>query len=206
MKLLIGTSNPGKAAELAGYMGELGFTIVTLADLGIASVEETGETFAENAILKAKAYAAMSGLPTLADDAGLEVDVLGGAPGVRTHRWLGEDVTDLKLFIAILDKLRGVPEAKRTARLKVVLALASPDGEVVTVTKAAEGKIVEEDEARPDKLIPGYPFKSLLKLDGYGKLYCDLTEDEHHAINHRYRAVQDLLPHLQALAATARTL
>ena len=86
MKLLIGTSNPGKAAELAGYMGELGFEIVTLRDLDIASVEETGETFAENAVLKAKAYAAASGLPTLADDAGLEIDVLGGAPGQRPGR------------------------------------------------------------------------------------------------------------------------
>ena len=203
MKLLIGTSNPGKAAELAGYMGELGFEIVTLADLKIASVEETGETFEENAVLKAKAYAAASGLPTLADDAGLEVDVLGGAPGVRTHRWLGEDVTDLKLFMAILDKMHDVPLPKRTARLKVVLALATPEGEVVTATRSAEGKIVEEGEARPDKIIPGYPFKCLLKLDAVNKLYCDLTPEEHAAVNHRRQAVQDLLPHLEKLAAHA---
>lgn len=203
MKLLIGTSNPGKAAELAGYMGELGFEIVTLRDLDIASVEETGETFAENAVLKAKAYAAASGLPTLADDAGLEIDVLGGAPGVRTHRWLGEDSTDLKLFLAVLDRMRGVPPLKRAARLKVVLALATPDGRVTTVSGTAEGRIVEEHEARPDKIVSGYPFKSLLMLDEAGKLYCDLTEDEHRAVNHRYRAVQELLPHLQALAVTA---
>ena len=203
MKLLIGTSNPGKAAELSGYMGELGFEIVTLADLKIASVEETGETFEENAVLKAKAYAAASSLPTLADDAGLEVDVLGGAPGVRTHRWLGEDATDLKLLMAILDRMRGVPMPKRTARLKVVLALAMPDGEVVTATAAAEGKIVEEDEVRVDKMVPGYPFKCLLKLDALGKLYCDLTDEEHAAVNHRRQAVRDLLPHLQTLAQPA---
>jgi XTP/dITP diphosphohydrolase len=203
MKLLIGTSNPGKAAELSSYMGELGFEIVTLADLAIASVEETGETFEENAVLKAKAYAAASGLPALADDAGLEVDVLGGAPGVRTHRWLGEDATDLKLFFAILDRMRGVPMPKRGARLKVVLALATPDGNVVTATRAAEGKIVEDADARPDKIPPGYPFKSLLRLDGVGKLYCDLTHEEHLAINHRRLAVQDLLPHLEAVAQHA---
>ena len=203
MKLLIGTSNPGKAAELAAYMGELGFEIVTLRDLDIASIEETGETFEENAVLKAKAYAAASGLPTLADDAGLEVDVLGGAPGVRTHRWLGEDATDLKLFLAILDRMRGVPMPKRGARLKVVLALATPDGRLVTVTRAVEGKIVEEQDARPDKIMPGYPFKSLLKLDAVEKLYCDLTPEEHAAVNHRRQAIQALLPHLQTLAQPA---
>ena len=203
MKLLIGTSNPGKAAELAGYMGELGFEIVTLRDLEIASVEETGETFEENAVLKAKAYAAASNLPTLADDAGLEVDVLGGAPGVRTHRWLGEDVTDLKLVMAVLDKMRDVPMSKRGARLKVVLALATPDGKVVTATAAAEGKIVEESEARIDKIVPGYPFKCLLKLDAVDKLYCDLSEEEHQAINHRRQPVRELMPHLEAIAQPA---
>lgn len=199
MKLLIGTSNPGKAAELAGYLEPLGFEILTLADLDLEPVEETGETFEENAVLKAKAYAAESGLPTLADDAGLEVDALGGAPGVRTHRWLGEDVTDLKLFLAILDRLKDVRPPKRTARLKVVLALARPDGTVVTVSRAAEGAIVEEGEARPDKIPKGYPFKSLLRLDATGTLYCDLTEEEHEAHNHRAQAVRDLLPELEAL-------
>lgn len=201
MKLLIGTSNPGKAAELAGYMGELGFEIVTLRDLAIPSVEETGETFEENAALKARAYAAASGLPTLSDDAGLEIDVLGGAPGVRTRRWLGEEgVTDLKLFVAVLDRMRGIPPPKRTARLKAVLALATPDGRVTTASGSAEGRIVEEHEARPDKIVSGYPFKSLLMLDEVGKLYCDLTEEEHRAVNHRHRAVRSLLPHLEALA------
>jgi len=147
MRLLIGTSNPGKAAELAGYLEPLGFELLTLSDLDLEPVEETGETFEENAVLKAKAYAAASGLPTLADDAGLEVDALGGAPGVRTHRWLGDEVTDLKLFLAILDRLKDVRPPKRTARLKVVLALAKPDGTVVTVARSAEGAIVEEDEA-----------------------------------------------------------
>lgn len=199
MKLLIGTSNPGKAAELAGYIGELGFEIVTLDDLDINPVEETGETFEENAVLKAKAYCAASGLPTLADDAGLEVDALGGAPGVRTHRWLGDDVTDLKLFVAILDRLRGVPTPKRTARLKAVLALAKPDGTVVTVARSAEGHIVEENEARADKIIPGYPFKSLLYIDALGKLYCDLTEEEHRLHNHRAQAIRDLLPELESI-------
>lgn len=203
MRLLIGTGNPGKAAELAGYLEPLGFEVLTLSDLDLAPVEETGETFEENAVLKAKAYAAASGLPTLADDAGLEIDALGGAPGVRTHRWLGEDATDLKLFLAVLDRLRGVPMSKRTARLKVVLALAKPDGTVVTVARSAEGAIVEDDEARPDKIVSGYPFKSLLRVDALGKLYCDLTEEEHEAHNHRAIAIRDLLPELEALLPEA---
>jgi XTP/dITP diphosphohydrolase len=199
MKLLLGTNNPGKAAELRGYIEPLGFEVLTLSDLDIPSVEETGETFEEIALLTAKAYAAATGLPTLSDDAGLEVDALGGAPGVRTHRWLGDEVTDLKLFIALLDRLRGVPKPKRTARLKVVLALARPDGTVVTVARAAEGAIVEEDEARPDMILPGYPFKSLLRLDATGTLYCDLSEEEHQEHNHRAKAIRDLLPELEAL-------
>lgn len=199
MRLLIGTSNPGKAAELRGYLEPLGFELLTLADLDLEPVEETGETFEENAVLKAKAYAAASGLPTLADDAGLEIDALGGAPGVRTHRWLGDEVTDLKLFLAVLDRMKDVRPPKRTARLKVVLALARPDGALVTVARAAEGAIVEEDEARPDKIVSGYPFKSLLKLDANGKLYCDLTEAEHEEHNHRAQAIRDLLPELEAL-------
>jgi XTP/dITP diphosphohydrolase len=199
MQLLIGTSNPGKAAELAGYLEPLGFDLLTLADVDLDPIDETGETFEENAVLKATAYAAASGLPTLADDAGLEVDALGGAPGVRTHRWLGEDVSDLKLFFAILDRMRDVRPPKRTARLKVVLALAKPDGTVVTIARTAEGVIVEEGEARADKIISGYPFKSLLCLDALGKLYCDLTPEEHEAHNHRAQAIQALLPELQAL-------
>lgn len=199
MRILIGTGNPGKAKELRGYLEPLGFEVTTLADEDLAPVEETGETFEENAVLKAKAYAEATGLPTLADDAGLEVDALGGAPGVRTHRWLGEDVTDLKLFLAILDRLRGVPMPKRTARLKVVLALARPDGTVVTVARAIEGVIVEEDEARPDKLVPGYPFKALLRVDALGKLYCDFTAEEQAAHNHRAQAIRDLLPEFEAL-------
>ena len=199
MKILIGTSNPGKARELAGYLEPRGFEVLTLSDFDLEPVEETGETFEENAVLKAKAYAASTGLPTLADDAGLEVDALDGAPGVRTHRWLGEDVTDLKLFQAILDRLKDVRPPKRTARLKVVLALARPDGTVVTVARSAEGAIVEDGDARVEKIVPGYPFKSLLRLDANGKLYCDLTEEEHEAFNHRAQAVRDLLPELEAL-------
>lgn len=199
MKLLIGTSNPGKAKELRGYLEPLGFEVLTIADFDLEPVEETGETFEENAVLKAKAYAKATGLPTLADDAGLEVDALGGAPGVRTHRWLGEDVTDLKLFVAILDRLKDVRPPKRTARLKVVLALAKPDGTVVTVARAAEGAIVEQDEAQPDKIVKGYPFKALLRLDANGKLYSDLTEEEHQKYNHRAAAIRALLPELEKL-------
>lgn len=199
MKLLIGTSNPGKAAELARYLEPLGFELLTLSDLNLKPVEETGESFEDNAIIKARAYALASGLPTLADDAGLEVDALGGAPGVRTHRWLGEDVSDLKLFFAVLDRMGDVRPPKRTARLRVVLALARPDGTVVTVSRSAEGAIVEADEARADKIVPGYPFKSILRLEANGKLYCDLTEEEHDTYNHRARAIRDLLPELEAL-------
>jgi XTP/dITP diphosphohydrolase len=199
MPLLIGTSNPGKAAEYRERLAPLGLSIVTLKDLGIDPIEETGETFAENAIMKARAAAEASGLPALADDSGLEIDALGGAPGVHSRRWVGDDPSDLRLFQGILERLRGTALPERTARLKAVLALALPGGRVVTATKAIEGVIVEEDEARADLIIPGYPYRSLFRVEGTGKLYCQLTPEEHHAMNHRFLALQELLPHLQQL-------
>ena len=94
-RLLIATTNPGKLAEIRHFLGELPITLVSLSDLGIREkANETGNTFKENAVLKAKFYSKLSGLPTIGDDGGLEIDALGGAPGVKSHRWINGDRDD----------------------------------------------------------------------------------------------------------------
>jgi XTP/dITP diphosphohydrolase len=199
MKILIGTTNPGKAAEFAAILSDNGIATVAMADAGLEAVPETGETFEENAVLKAKAYAKKSGLPALADDSGLEIDALGGAPGVHSHRWAGEGSTDLKLAMTVIERLKGVPASKRTARLRTVTAFALPSGRVAVATKAIEGRIVDAFDA--SKLSPGYPYRCLFMVEGLGKLYADLTPAEHAANNHRRLALAELLPVIAAAAA-----
>ena len=130
IRLLIATSNPGKMREYAGLFRDAPFELVSLADLGIShEVDETGLTFRENAWLKASEYAALAGMLTLADDSGLDVDALGGEPGVRSARYGGEACrTDQDRVALLLRNLEGVPWEKRTARFRCVIAIAEPDG------------------------------------------------------------------------------
>src|SRR3989344_6103029 len=118
MELLIATTNPAKFSETEAVLKENGLKTYGLQDFPeIKKVEETGETFEENAVIKARGYFAQIGVPCLADDGGLIVDYLGGLPGVHSHRWLGHEADDQELAEAILKKLEGVPVEKRTARL-----------------------------------------------------------------------------------------
>lgn len=197
MRVLIGSTNPGKAAELARAVEARGCEAVFAADLELGAVEENGATFEENALLKARTYAARSGLPTVADDSGLEIDALNGAPGVYSRRWAGEDATDLKLAVTVMDRLSGLVRSKRTARLKCVVALALPDGRAEIATEAIEGHIAEELDA--SKIAPGLPYRALFVVDACGKLYADLTHEEHEAVNHRRKAVARATSRLHAL-------
>ena len=134
-KLLIATTNPGKLTEIKRFLGDLPIELVGLKDIGIAdTVEETGKTFEENAILKANYYYKKSGLPTLADDGGFEIDALGGEPGVRSHRWIDgtKESTDEELIEYTLLRLKDVPLQGREAQLRLVVAYVTPDGGVQT--------------------------------------------------------------------------
>lgn len=199
-KLLIATTNPGKLAEIRGFLSDMPLALVSLADVGIAEkVEETGTTFEENAILKASYYAKKSGLPTIADDGGLEIDALGGEPGVKSHRWIHGDREDAdeELIEYTLEKLKGLPRAQRGAQLRAVLALALPDGAVNTATAATRGIIPEE--ASPVR-VAGFPYRSLLYIPEIGKFYNhnELTLDETDRYNHRKKALEILKPILQS--------
>ena len=141
-KLLLATNNQGKARELKELLRELPVELVLPVELGItAEVDETGATFEENASLKATALARRSGLLALADDSGLEVDALGGEPGVLSARYAGEGASDSDRVDFLLAKLKGVPQKERTARFRCVIAIATPEGEVKLCSGECRGLI-----------------------------------------------------------------
>ncbi len=198
MKLLIATTNPGKLAEIKRFLGDLAIELVSLNDVGITDVvEETGSTFEENAILKAKYYCQKSGFPTLADDGGFEIDALGGEPGVKSHRWIHGDRedTDEELIQHTLKKMEGFPLARRGAQLRLVLVLVFPDGRQFTVEEKTRGIVAEKPSQHRT---PGFPYRSLLFLPEINKYYDHdlLTPEETDRFNHRKRALDRLKPML----------
>ncbi|MEK7543392.1 MAG: non-canonical purine NTP pyrophosphatase [Patescibacteria group bacterium] len=200
-KLLIATTNPGKLSEIKRFLEDLPIELIGLKDIGITDgVEETGSTFEENAILKAKFYCQKSGLPTLADDGGFEIDALGGEPGVKSHRWIHGDRedTDEELISYTLEKLQGLPRARRGAQLRLVLALVFPDGKVTTVEEQTRGVVAEKSS---EYRTHGFPFRSLLFLPEIHKYYDHdlLTPEETERFNHRKRALDRLKPILKRL-------
>ncbi len=190
-KLLIATTNPGKFNEFKIIISELApaLEVVSLRDLGIdAKVEETGATFEENAILKAKFYRDLSGLAALADDGGLEIDYLNGEPGVLSRRWPGYKATDEELVAITLQKLKGVPLEKRGAQLRAVIAFARPGNEEICLFEGIlRGYVTEKAEA---PIIPGFPFRSILFIPKINKVLGELSAEEEAAISHRKKALE----------------
>jgi len=201
MKLLVATTNPGKLAELQEFLSDLPITLVSLKDVGITShVEETGKTFEENALLKALHYAKDSGLPTLADDGGLEIDALHGEPGIHSHRWVHQDKEDEdeELIAYTLVRLQGVPLEKRGAQLHLVLAFALPEGKTYTSEGIIRGIIPFEPSTYRRN---GFPYRSLLYLPELSKFYNhdELTDEENKTYNHRRSAVEELKPIIKTI-------
>lgn len=190
-QLLAATTNPAKLKEIQLVFADAGITLLSLKDFpNVAPAEETGETFEENAILKAKYYFAKTGVPTLADDGGCMVDALNGAPGVHSHRWLGHAATDLELASEIVKRLALVPREKRTARIGGFLVFY--DGaHLIKSSNFTHGYITE---TMPAEIEPGFPYRSVMVIEQFGKLYKDLTHEEHEAVNHRRRNLQALKP------------
>lgn len=198
-KLLIATTNPGKLAEIKRFLSDVPVELVGLKDIGITdSPEETGISFEENAILKAKYYAKESGLPTIADDGGLEVDALHGEPGVKSHRWIHDDREDEdeELIQYTLDRMKDVSDDNRGAQLRLVLALVMPDGEVFTAEEKVRGIIPKKPSDARHK---GFPYRSLLYLPEINKYYNhdELTVTETETYNHRKKALEILKPILK---------
>lgn len=200
--LLVATTNPAKLAEYRILLREFGLEVCSLSDLGInGAVEETGATFAENALLKARHYFEQAHRPTLADDGGLEIDALGGEPGVKSNRWLGRECSDAELAGEAISRMRGVEPARRTARLRAAAALVyEADGRrYEEVAEAAlEGLVAE----RPyDQMLPGFPYRAILVVPERGGRYvAELDEAEAAALSQRRVALAKLKPLLQSLA------
>lgn len=199
--LLIATTNPGKLDEIRKYLSDLPVTLVSLKDVKIADVvEEAGSTFEENAILKAKYYCRKSGLPTLADDGGFEIDAFNGEPGVKSHRWIygDRDSSDEELINYTFLKMKDVPEGKRGAQLRLVLAFALPDGPV----SIQEGKIHGFVPLKPSAVRhTGFPYRSILFIPELNKYYDHehMTEEESKMYNHRRRALEKIKPRIKKI-------
>lgn len=198
-QILVASRNPGKLAELRAMLGGR-IQWVGLSDFpGIGEIEEDGETFAENARKKATGYARASGLWTIADDSGLEVDALGGQPGVRSARFSGakdadRTLIDHKNIAKVLKLLKGVPKEKRTARFVCCLCLASPEEVLAEVEGRLEGLIGEEEVGEN-----GFGYDPIFFVPELNKTVAQLTRDEKNAISHRGNAIRELKPVLDEL-------
>ncbi len=188
MRLLVATRNRGKLAELeALFAGHPGLELICLADLPpLPEVVEDGETFLANAQKKAREMALASGLPTLADDSGLIVDALDGAPGVYSARFAGEGASDAENNGELLRRLSRVPPESRTARFRCVLALATPDGANGPHTQGdCEGRIVSVPRGAN-----GFGYDPLFEVEGLGRTMAELSSAEKAALSHRGAAAR----------------
>ncbi|HHY32528.1 MAG TPA: RdgB/HAM1 family non-canonical purine NTP pyrophosphatase [Firmicutes bacterium] len=193
-RLVLATRNPGKVEEMRAILrlGGLGSVkVLSSADFpGLGDVEENGETFEENAKKKALAVAEATGEVTVADDSGLEVDVLGGAPGVRSARFAGEAIPrgesrDKANREKLLLLLKGVPGPARTARFRCVVAVASPGGRVRTTEGVCEGRIILAPRGSG-----GFGYDPVFVPDGYDKTFAELGPEVKNEISHRARALR----------------
>lgn len=193
-KLLIATTNRGKLKEFTKFFSDLPLKTISLKEVGITDdVEETGTSYEENSQLKALFYAKKSGLPAIADDGGLEIAALGGAPGVKSRRWIGEDATEEDLVLHMKKVARELSDNNRNASFRLALSFALPDGSVWTEYGEVEGVIAKEPLMRTLK---GYPFRSFFYLLQIKKYYHEdqLTPEEEKLYNHRRKAVEKLKP------------
>jgi len=191
-KVLIATTNKGKFRELSQLLSDVPVQLVSLSDVGITDEpEENGKDYTENSQIKASFYSKESGLPAIADDGGLEITALDGAPGLKSHRWLGPDTTEKDIFAHMGKIAKKLPDDNRQAFFKVVLSLAHPDGSVMSFPGEIEGIITKEPS---DMYEHGYPYRSFFYLPQLKKYYFEetLTPKEVKKYHHRYKAVQEL--------------
>lgn len=187
-RVVLATRNAHKIEELSAMLADLPIEVLSSADFpGLPEVMEDGGTLEENAVKKAEAVAASTGLPSLADDTGLEVDALGGAPGVFSARYAGENASGPANNAKLLAELREVEGADRAAGFRCVVALAVPGERTRTVEGVTRGRILEEPLGEG-----GFGYDSLFLPDGHALTYAEMSAEEKNAVSHRGKAIKSI--------------
>jgi XTP/dITP diphosphohydrolase len=200
-RLLLASANQGKLRELRTILDGLPVELVGLAEAGLGEppeVEETGATFLENALLKGRAYAAWSGLAAVADDSGLEVDALGGAPGVRSARYAGPGAGDQANLDKLLAELTGVPPERRTARFRCAAVLVDPEAGEWHAEAAWEGRLLDAPRGSG-----GFGYDPVFLPDGWELTSAQVDQAAKDAASHRGQAFRSLRPAIEAWAGHA---
>ncbi|MBC8509920.1 MAG: RdgB/HAM1 family non-canonical purine NTP pyrophosphatase [Chloroflexi bacterium] len=192
-KLVIASGNKGKLRELSALLEPLDYEVHTQAEFNVPDVPETGTTFVENAIIKARHAAELTGLAAVADDSGIEVDALDGAPGVYSARFSAPNATDAKNNALLIEKLRNVPEADRTARYRAVIVYMrhAKDPSPIICEGSWEGRIVLEPRGEG-----GFGYDPYFFVPTHGCTSAELSADQKNAISHRGQALTELVEKL----------
>lgn len=187
-KIIFATGNEGKMREIREILGDIGYELLSLKDAGIdIDIVEDGETFEENAIIKAKTVMEATGCLTLADDSGLEIDYLGKEPGVHSARYMGENTPYRIKNQILLDRLHGVPAVVRTARFVCAVAAAFPDGRIEVRRGTIEGRIANKPAGEN-----GFGYDPIFYLPERGMTTAELSPEEKNKISHRARALEQI--------------
>jgi XTP/dITP diphosphohydrolase len=201
VKLLIASGNAKKVVELRRLVAQAGLTldVVGLGDVpAYDEPAETGDTFEANALIKARAGAAVTGLPTLADDSGIEVDVLNKMPGVRSARWAGPGASDTDNLELLLRQITDVEPARRRGRFVCAMALVRPDGTEEVLRRTMEGVVIDAPRGAN-----GFGYDPIFVTDGHDVTNAELSPDDKDAVSHRGQAVRAMLPLLARLEEQA---
>lgn len=192
-KIIFATGNEGKMKEIRLLLEDLGIRILSLKEAGIhLEIQEDGKTFEENAVIKARTVMKETGALVLADDSGLEIDYLNGEPGVYSARYLGEDTSYRIKNQNLIDRLRGVPEEKRTARFVCVIAAVFPDGRILTTRGTIEGIIGYEERGEG-----GFGYDPIFWLPEYGCSTAELSMEKKNELSHRGKALSAMKKELR---------
>lgn len=191
MKYVVATNSQHKLKEIKEILGSK-IEIVSLSDLNLSiEVEETGKTFLENSLIKARAVCALSGLPTLADDTGLMVDALNGEPGIYTARYAGIEHNDKANREKLLENLKNVEYQNRTASFRTVISIVYPDGKFITEEGEVSGHILTEEVGDG-----GFGYDSVFFSDELGKSFAEASDEEKNSVSHRGRALRKIFNNL----------